>query len=291
MSIKKNDPTYVDLLDEDKPVSGQKFTCISFITPNKILKRKEVFLFEEFLKHWDFSKSLQKFTQFLNFISHKYDINFDKIMVDFNEYVKTENDTLTDTNVGDDYKNFLDAKEDELEKKFLEENEFQTNVNGIKVRGSYPSQHEAELRCKVLRDNDPSHDIFVGPVGQWIPWEPDAYRTGKIDYLEGELNQLMNEKNKNEESAKNEFENRVKEAKRTAIKENIENAKKSGNKLTQNIDAEGNLIGSGISTVENSIKDNEIISSADIRKELFEGDDIRTKYTDSLQNSNQTDNA
>ena len=24
-------PKYVDLLEEDKPISGQKFTCISFI--------------------------------------------------------------------------------------------------------------------------------------------------------------------------------------------------------------------------------------------------------------------
>ena len=280
--VEKNDSKYIDLLDEDKPISGQKYTCISFISPDKILKKKEIFYFEEFLKHWDFSKGLQKFTQFLNFLSQKYNINFDKLMTDFNDFTKSENDELVKTDIGDDYKNFLDAKEDDLEKVFLEQNNFQTNTRGIKVRGNYPSQQEAELRCKMLRENDPHHDVYVGPVGVWMPWEPEAYKTGKVEYLEQELNTLMHEKNKNEEHAKLEFENRVKEAKKKAITENIKNAKESGNKLTQNIDGEGNLIGAGVSTIENSIAENEIVSSANIRKELFEGENIRTKENDKI---------
>ena len=40
-------PKYVDLLDEDQPISGQKFGCFSFISPEKILKQKEIFFFEE----------------------------------------------------------------------------------------------------------------------------------------------------------------------------------------------------------------------------------------------------
>ena len=69
-------PTYVDLLDEDKPISGQKFVCVSFVSPENILKQKNNFLFEQFLKHFDFSKSVEKFRQFLSFVSYKY--NFDQ---------------------------------------------------------------------------------------------------------------------------------------------------------------------------------------------------------------------
>ena len=29
--LKKDDPKYIDLLDEDMPVSGQKFVCLSFV--------------------------------------------------------------------------------------------------------------------------------------------------------------------------------------------------------------------------------------------------------------------
>jgi hypothetical protein len=61
--------------------------------------------------------------------------------------------------------------------------------------------------------------------------------------MEEELNQLHNEKIKNEAKAKEEFERRVKEAKKKAIEENIKKAEKSGNKLTQSIDENGNLVG------------------------------------------------
>ena len=72
----KTNPKYVDLLEEDKPVAGQKFVCMSFVSPEKILKQKELYFFEQFLKKWDFSKSMDKFVQFMNFISYKYKISF-----------------------------------------------------------------------------------------------------------------------------------------------------------------------------------------------------------------------
>jgi hypothetical protein len=279
----EKNPKYVDLLDEDKAVAGQKWVCMSFVSPDKILKKKELFFFEEFLKHWDYSKGVQKFSQFLNFISYKYNMNFDKIMSDYQEFIKSEESELVKTSIGDDYKNFLDAKEEELEKVFNEMHNFQTNTRGVKVRGSYPSREEAELRCKLLRELDPNHDIYVGPVGTWVPWEPEAYRTGRVEYLNDELNQLMHEKNKNEKQAKREFEKRVADAKKKAIEDNKKLAKETGNKLTQNIDSDGNLVGVGSSTVENNLKSNDEISSADIRKELFEGENIRTRDTDKAQ--------
>ena len=73
----KPNPKYVDLLEEDKPIAGQKFVCVSFVSPDKILKQKEIFLFEEFLKKWEFNKSMEKFHQFLNFVSYKYKLTFD----------------------------------------------------------------------------------------------------------------------------------------------------------------------------------------------------------------------
>ena len=42
-------PKYIDLCDEDQPIAGQKFACMSFISPEKILKKREVFLFDRVL--------------------------------------------------------------------------------------------------------------------------------------------------------------------------------------------------------------------------------------------------
>jgi len=236
-------PKYIDLCDEDQPIAGQKFACMSFISPEKILKKREVFLFDEFLKQWDFTKSLTKFNDFLHFISYKYNLSIEDVLTDLNDFCNEEGDKLKESSVEDDYKNFLDKQEDKLNEKFNRENSFQTSVRGLKIRGVFPTQEEAEIKCKKLREYDPNHDIYVGPVGMWIPWDPDAYKTGRVEFMEDELNQLHQEKVKNEEKAKQEFERRIKETKKKAIEENIKLAEKSGNVLTQTLDDEGNLIG------------------------------------------------
>ena len=236
-------PKYIDLCDEDQPIAGQKFVCLSFISPEKMLKKREIYMFEEFLKQWDFKKSMDKFFDFIHFISYKYGLDVENIMNDYTEFIAEENTKLKSQGVEDDYNNFLDKNEEVLTQKFQKAHEFQTSVRGLKIRGVFPSQEEAEMKCKKIRELDPNHDILVGPVGIWLPWDPDAYKTGRIEFMEDELNQLHNEKIKNESKAKEEFERRVKETKKKAIEENIKLAKKSGNKLTQSIDEQGNLVG------------------------------------------------
>jgi hypothetical protein len=136
------------------------------------------------------------------------------------------------------------------------------------VRGVFPTQEEAEMKSKKLREQDPNHDIFVGPVGIWVPWDPDAYKTGRVEHLEEELNALHKEKMKNEEMAKKEFEERIRETKKKAIMENIEKAKKSGNKLTQSMDEQGNLIGVK-ETVQFDEREVETAEKTKLRNELF----------------------
>jgi len=280
----KKNPKYIDLLEEDKSISGQKFVCVSFCSPEKILKEKEMFFFEEFIKKWEFNKSMEKFVQFLNFISYKYNVSFDDVSNDLKDFVKEEKENLSRTSMHDEYKTFIDNNEDELQKRFDISHNFQTNTRGLKIRGSYPSQEEAELRCKMLREIDPNHDVYVGPVGMWMPWDPEAYKTGKVEYMEEELNQLMHEKTKNETTAKTAFEQRVKETKQKAIEDNIKSAEKSGNTLTQSIDENGNLIGvNNGNTQEGMLKDQENISTADICKELFDGENVVVGKSDNGQ--------
>ena len=271
---------HVDLLDEDKPLAGQKFVCLSFVSPEKIIKQKEMFMFEKFIEQWDFSKSMEKFNQFLNFISYKYSLEFDSLTQDLEEFAKEEKNNLFFTSLPDEYKSYIDAHDDKLDEEFNREHEFKTSTRGIKVRGSFPSQEEAEFRCKMLRELDPNHDVYVGPVGMWMPFHPEAYKTGRVEYLEQELNELMNEKDKNENNAKQEFDKRVRESKEKAMKDNRKKAEETGVKLTQTINKDGNLVStnnlntSELALLENAETSNKKISVSDIRKELFEGDNV-----------------
>jgi len=241
----KKNPKYVDLLDEDPAIAGQKFVCLSFISPESVLKKREHYLYEKFVQQWDMSKSMEKFNEFLNFMSFKYTLDVQKVMADYQEFVKEEETKLkADAEVVEnDYKTFLDKNEERLNQEFNKKHQFQTSVRGVKIRGVFSTQEESESHCKKLRERDPAHDIYVGQVGVWMPFEPDAYRTGRVEFLEPELNRLHQEKTANEARAKEAFDERIKAAKRKAIEDNIAKARASGNKLTQTLDEQGNLVG------------------------------------------------
>jgi len=264
----KENPKYVDLCDEDPPIAGQKFVCMSFVSPEKILKKREVYLFDQFIKQWEFSKSMERYFDFIHFIAYKYNLNVETLITDFNDFVKEESDKLKKSGIEDDYKNFMDKQEEKLTEQFGREHAFQTSVRGLKVRGVFPTQEEAETKCKKLREHDPNHDILVGPIGVWMPWDPEAYKTGRVEYLEEELNALHKEKMKNEELAKQQFEERVRETKKKAIMENIEKAKKSGNVLTQTMDENGNLIGVK-ETTDFENREVESVESTQLRNEML----------------------
>ena len=239
----EKNPTYVDLCDEDSPIAGQKFSCISFVSPEKILKKREVYQFDQFVKQLEFSKSMEKYFDFIHFIAYKHSLNVDTLIEDFNDFIKEEGTKLKKSGIEDDYRNYMDKQEDKLNEQFSRDHAFQTSVRGLKIRGVFSTQEEAEMKSKQLRENDPNHDIFVGPVGIWVPWDPDAYKTGRVEHLEEELNALHKEKLKNEDMAKKNFEERIRETKKKAIAENIEKARENNNILTQTIDEEGNLVG------------------------------------------------
>ena len=239
----KKNPKYIDLCDEDAGIAGQKFACLSFVSPDKILKQRELYCFEAFVKQWEMAKAMEKFNDFLQFLSFKYKLQIDTVLADMHDFVQEEQEKIKEKSLDDDFKTFMEKNEDRLTTEFQKKHKFQTSVRGIKVRGVYGNQDEAEMQCKRLRESDPNHDIYVGPVGVWIPFDPDAYKTGRVEFLEEELNQLHKEKMKNEAQAKESFEKRVRDAKRRAIEENIKLAEKSGNTLTQTIDEDGNLSG------------------------------------------------
>jgi hypothetical protein len=234
----EKNPKYIDLLEEDNAVHNQKWCCVSFISPEKYIKRKDEFYFTEFVKYYDLDKSINKYQRFLNFLSYKYDLEFDNLMQDFSQFLVEEKDKVYETNISEEYKTFLDKNEDRLEGVYNKENNFQTNTRGLKIRGSYDTYDDAEKRAKYLRDVDSAHDIYIGEVGKWMPFNPDAYKTGKVEYLEDELNTIMDMKSRKDDANDYKFKKRIQDAKQTAVLENKKKSKITGNKLTQDVSNE-----------------------------------------------------
>jgi hypothetical protein len=77
-------------------------------------------------------------------------------------------------------------------------------VRGLKIRGVYASQGEAVARSKQLQRNDTIHNVFVGEVGKWLPWDPNPNAVAEQEYAEDQLNTLM-KKYKENETARDTF--------------------------------------------------------------------------------------
>ena len=177
-----------DFLEVDAPIPGQQFVCLSFVSPEKILKQKETFFRSAF---WTYLKN-----------------NHDNI--DYNLVSDFE----------DLYANFLDKEEQKLEEKFHEQNQFQTSIRGLKVRGTYSSKNEADVRARVLQKLDQSHHVFVAPVGYWLPWDPSADAIQDQVYQEEQLNELMKNCKQNELKRDTFYEQQKDERKKDALREN-----------------------------------------------------------------------
>lgn len=159
-----------DYLEVDTEIPHQRFVVLSFISPENVLMKKELYFQSEFLK-WLCVQS-----EFLENNVLK------------NNEGKTQ---LNYTNVKEKYDDFMFNNEELLETQFHEMCDFKTSVRGIKVRGVYGSHREADVRSKVLQKLNKRDNVFIGQVGYWLPWDPSPNRIENQEYLEPELNTLM----------------------------------------------------------------------------------------------------
>lgn len=230
-----------DFLDVDKPIPGQNFVCLSFVSPDKLLTRKEDYYFHEYNK-----KRIQNLQKEQNAklevilnecLDGKVDIgklaDFQKGFVKAtDEHVKQSFESFTE-----DMKDFRYANEEAIEEKFHEDNNFQTSVRGIKVRGVYNTIKEAQIRAKVLQRMDPSFHIFVGQVGYWLPWDPTADKIEDQEYQNNQLNEIVKKYKTNEAKRDEFYEQQKQDRKKEALKKSTT--------TTPSIEAKEEIVGQG----------------------------------------------
>lgn len=205
-----------DLLDQDPVIRGQTYACVSFISPEDIIKKKEAFYFENYIQH--FSKQAN---ELFNGFEELYPEKKDQMRSIKEQYQNIFN---PDT-VNDEFKSFTTNNEIVLDKEFNEKYDFQTNVRGIKIRGVYDSMNEAQLRCEHLRKLDNNKFfIYVCEVGCWCPWSPNPDSIKNQEYAVDSLNTLMHEYEKNSQSKDEHYAQRKAEMK-TLIEESEQKKK------------------------------------------------------------------
>ena len=200
MPLKESD-IEEDYLDVDKPITGQNFYCVSFVSPDKILEQKDKFMFYHYERAVNKKISTMLDEGLTSLIDKSEDGNVDisDVIVLKKSVTKTcEEYDLTFEQFKNKYEDFKFSNEEKIGEVFDKANNFKTSVRGVKVRGVYDTKREADVRASVLQRQDPLFDVFVGQMGYWCPWDPNPQKIDDIEYMNNDLNKLVKEYKSNE---------------------------------------------------------------------------------------------
>jgi len=237
-----------DFLEVDSKIPGQNYACLSFVSPEKLLKQKELFFTTKFLDYLvnDSTQLVQDIR--VKMLNKELSPNYD--------------------NVKQLYEDWKYLKNEDIEHEFYELNDYKTTMRGVKVRGVYDSYKEATVRAQVLRRKDPSFNVFVGQIGYWLPWDPECEAVPEQEYQEGQLNELVKKYKENLDNRDNLYD-QVKN-------ERIEKAKKEVNTKKELLKAQ-NVI-----NIPENTEDEDIKNIEQLRSIVDESDKL---YYDNLKNN------
>jgi len=197
----------IDYLDVDMSLPGQNFVCLSFVSPETVLEKKETYKLKRFIKSLEDDEG---------------------------------NLTIKSKDFEDKYSDFLVSKDQDLETDYQMEIGGANSIRGIKIRGVYNTQDEANKRAESIQKVDRKFNVFVGQVGYWLPWDPNPNNITDQQYLEKGLNDLMQKYNENHVKKDVFYAEQVEARKQAA---NLEVAKQkqefAKNKQTENLVDDG----------------------------------------------------
>ena len=235
--------TVHDALVDDPSINGQEWCCLSFISPENLIERRELFYMNHFM-YEEVNKYIggtaehmakEAATILNNSFEHlieNYSNSNDEKDKEFSEKLKIvmKNNAIDESQfVNKCIRKFYIDQQEIIDKyttyssnnyqKLLELyqrkfNDDRCSVRGFKVRGSFKTYEEAKSRCEMLQKHEKFVSIAIAPVGVWVPWDPSPDAIQDSEYMLPELNKLMksyNEQNRNRdmmfEERKNELMN------------------------------------------------------------------------------------
>lgn len=243
----------MDYLRVDPPVPGQNWACMSFISPEDMIQKRNLYYFNNFL-YSEINKTLKDqavhMAKEVNALIRKtFEAKIEKLEKSLNEndslvakQLKSVNEDMQIEEeefagrcmhlykmdydeLHDKYQMYASQNATEMDKKFDQENDYKTSIRGFKFRGAYNQRKEADLKAKELRDmGEPVH-VFVAPVGYWCPWDPNPDAIQNSEYMVPALNDLMGKYHENVKQKNQFFEERKQELVEDANKSNRERTK------------------------------------------------------------------
>ncbi len=90
------------------------------------------------------------------------------------------------------------------------------DVSSVKIRGSYETEDEARKRATFLQKIDPHFNIYVAPVGRFLPICDNPDKVSDVEYQNEQLNSIIKGYKDNQAKQKEMFEHNKQEMKEQA---------------------------------------------------------------------------
>lgn len=216
-----------DFLEEDDEIRTQQFACVSFIDPDEIVKTKEVYLFENFMK--SFSNDMN---HLFSTLKEKYS-DIDNVGI-FNT-IQNHYEYVFKNEIQDEFNYFKKNKAEDLETEYYKTQGCIPTKRGFKIRGSYQTMEEAKLRAKKLQAKDKNFHIHIAQVGCWCLFNPNEDDIEDQEYAYDELNTMMKQYRDNRKKADEHYEER----KNSMIEQNKEDQEMK-KKMLETIEEDSN---------------------------------------------------
>ena len=152
-----------EYLDNDPPVLGQNYVCLSFVSPEKFIKQREMYCFHKYMVD-----KFRDYCQIIDLVAKKQlkiddvssltdedvkdDIN-KKLVKELKQKARLEFEYSYDQ-FKSNYDDFMYRSGEKITNDFNTENEYRTSMRALKVRGVYETYKEAEVRARALQRRD-----------------------------------------------------------------------------------------------------------------------------------------
>eukprot|EP00798_Chlamydomonas_sp_ICE-L_P001285 gene1285-32634_t len=186
-----------DFLEQDEGIRGQRFACISFVSPEDVLVQKETFVLSRFLS--DLCKDVDiMLTNVTTLHGGGQDSLEESVRLIRERYAYM----WSESSMQDELNAYRLSRESTLDHEFRETTGdlSKTSICGFKIRGVYGSLDEAKNRAKVISRTDNKFNVYIAEVGCWCPWSPNPDDITDCEYSETQLNTLMKNYYKQQET-------------------------------------------------------------------------------------------
>jgi hypothetical protein len=192
-----------DFLEQDDPIRGQKFACVSFVSPEDALADKDAFVFRRFMG---------TVAADVGVLLDNLDAKFGPLDPDLSATLRMVRERhaymWADRDMQDELTAFKTLQGSKLDQEFLEQHRFRTCVRGLKIRGVYDSIESASARAKAIKKLDADFNVYICEVGCWCPWSPNPEDIADSQYAETQLNTLVKAYRESHESKDEVYEAR-----------------------------------------------------------------------------------